>query len=257
MDIPVNAFKRAILAGERQIGLWSGLGSATALEILAGSGYDWIVIDTEHAPNELPDVLAGLRAVSGGTATAVVRPAWNDVILIKRFLDIGAQTLLVPFIQNAAEARQAVTFMRYPPLGVRGVSLGQRANHYGRVADYFERVHGELCLLVQLETPAALAQLEAIGEVEGVDGIFIGPSDLAAGMGHLGNSGHPEVQEAIAEACGRCRRLGKPAGILAPLEADAKRYLGMGFTFVAVGSDIGLLRRSSEDLLKIFKELPS
>jgi 4-hydroxy-2-oxoheptanedioate aldolase len=253
MEMPINKFKRAIQSGERQIGLWSGLGSATALEIIADSGYDWIVLDTEHSPNELPDVLEGLRALSNSNTSAVVRPAWNDVVLIKRFLDIGAQTLVVPFVQNAEEAARAVTAMRYPPQGVRGVSVATRANRYGRATDYFSRVHDELCLIVQLETREALDELEAIADTDGVDGIFIGPSDLAANMGHLGDSGHREVQEAIADACARCLKLGKPAGILAPLEADARRFLDMGFTFVAVGSDIGVLRRASERLLKAFK----
>ncbi len=254
MQLPVNRFKHAILAGRRQIGLWSSLGSPTAMEMLAHSGFDWFVLDTEHAPNELPDVIAQMRVLANSPAEAVVRPAWNDMVLIKRFLDAGAQTLLVPFIQNADEARQAVRSMRYPPDGVRGVSVAQRANRYGRVADYHARAQDELCLLVQLETRSALDQLEAIAEVDGVDGIFIGPSDLAADLGHLGNPAHPEVQDAIRSAVERCRAVGKPAGILTPVEEEARRYLDWGFTFVAVGSEMGLLRKAADALAARFTQ---
>jgi 4-hydroxy-2-oxoheptanedioate aldolase len=252
MQLPVNRFKHAILAGRCQIGLWSSLGSPTAMEMLAHSGFDWFVLDTEHAPNELPDVIAQMRVLANSPTEAVVRPAWNDMVLIKRFLDAGAQTLLVPFIQNADEARQAVRSMRYPPDGVRGVSVAQRANRYGRVADYHARAQDELCLLVQLETRSALDQLEAIAEVDGVDGIFIGPSDLAADLGHLGNPAHPEVQDAIRSAVERCRSVGKPAGILTPVEDEARRYLDWGFTFVAVGSEMGLLRKAADALASRF-----
>jgi 4-hydroxy-2-oxoheptanedioate aldolase len=253
MKLPANPFKHALIRAERQIGLWSSMGSVAALEMVAHSGFDWILLDTEHAPNELPDILAQMRVLVGGTAEAVVRPAWNDFVLIKRYLDAGARTLLIPFVQNEDEALQAVRAMRYPPHGIRGVSVSSRANRYGRTTDYFDRVHDELCLLVQLETRAALGRLEGIAGVDGIDGIFIGPSDLAADLGHLGNPGHPEVQEAIRSAADACRRLGKPAGILAPVEADARRYLEWGYAFVAVGADLGLLRRAADDLAARFK----
>lgn len=254
MEIPANAFKRAIVSQRRQIGLWSSSGSATAVEMLGHAGYDWILLDTEHTPSELPDIVAQMRALVGAATEAVVRPAWNDPVLIKRFLDAGAQTLLIPFVQNEQEALQAVRAMRYPPQGIRGVSVSSRANGYGRVSDYFRRVHDELCLLVQLETGAALDRLDAIAAVEGVDGIFIGPSDLSADLGHLGNPGHPEVQAAIRTAVEKCRRLGKAAGILAPVEEDARRYLEWGFTFVAVGADMGLLRKAADELVKRFRD---
>ncbi|MXQ14037.1 HpcH/HpaI aldolase family protein [Microvirga makkahensis] len=254
MDIPANAFKRAILNQQRQIGLWSSTGSAAAVEMLGHAGYDWILLDTEHTPIELPDIVSQMRAMIGTKTEAVVRPAWNDPVLIKRFLDAGAQTLLVPFVQNEDEALQAVRSMRYPPHGIRGVSMSSRANRYGRVTDYFRRVNDELCLLVQLETGAALKRLEAIAAVDGVDGIFIGPSDLSADLGRLGNAAHPEVQAAIRSAVEKCRKLGKAAGILAPIEEDARRYLEWGFSFVAVGVDMGLLRNASDDLLKRFRD---
>jgi 4-hydroxy-2-oxoheptanedioate aldolase len=248
MDMPVNSLKRALRDGRPQIGLWTQLASPIAAEVLAGAGFDFLVLDTEHAPNELPTVHAQLQAMVGGTATPVVRPVWNDPVVFKRLLDVGAQTLLVPFVQTAEEARRAVAATRYPPAGIRGVALATRANRYGRVKDYFERVNDELCVFVQLETRAALESLEAIAAVDGVDGLFIGPSDLAADMGHLGDSAHPEVRAAIDGAIARIRRAGKVPGILAPIEADARRWLEQGCLFTAVGGDVGLLARQAEAL---------
>jgi 4-hydroxy-2-oxoheptanedioate aldolase len=254
METPCNHFKRAIAEGRRQIGLWSSSGSVAVAEMLGPAGYDWILLDTEHAPNELPDVIAQMRALSDTSAEAIVRPAWNDIVLIKRFLDVGARTLLIPFVQNEEEATRAVKAMRYPPHGIRGVSVSTRANRYGRVTDYFSRVHDELCLLVQIETRAALENLEKIAAVDGVDGIFIGPSDLAADLGRLGNPAHADVQAALRSAVERCRAIGKPAGTLAPVEADAKRYLDWGYAFVAVGADMGVLRKAADDLLSRFRQ---
>lgn len=253
MLTPNNRFKRAIIEQKPQIGLWSSSGSAAVAEMLGPAGYDWILLDTEHAPSELPDIIAQMRVLADSTAEAIVRPAWNDTVLIKRLLDAGARTLLVPFVQNEDEATRAVRAMRYPPYGVRGVSVSSRANRYGRLTDYFTRVHDELCLLVQLETRAALGRLEAIAAIDGVDGIFIGPSDLAADFGHLGNPSHPEVQAAMRTAVDRCRAAGKPAGILAPVESDAKRYLDWGYTFVAIGADMGVLRKAADELLGRFR----
>src|SRR5215208_6030293 len=215
MDFPANRFKQRLEAGEQQVGVWSSLSSAAATEILADSGFDWILIDTEHAPNETPMVADQLRAASMGSASPVVRPAWNDAVILKRLLDVGVQTLLVPFVQSAEEAARAVAATRYPPRGIRGVASVHRANRYGRVPDYFARADDEMCVLVQLETRAAIDALEAIADVEGVDGIFIGPSDLAASLGHLGNNGHPEVREMIDNAFRRAQAVGKPIGILA------------------------------------------
>jgi 4-hydroxy-2-oxoheptanedioate aldolase len=242
MDLPINRFKRAIAAGQLQIGLWCSLCSSIAADILRDAGFDWLLLDTEHSPNEIPDILWQLQACEGGTATPIVRPAWNDTVIIKRCLDIGAQTLLVPYVQSAEEAKRAVEAVRYPPGGVRGVAVASRASHYGRVAGYLNKANTEVCLLVQVETRAAMARLEAIATVEGVDGVFIGPSDLAASLGHIGNPAHPEVQKAIEECVLRLKAVGKPAGILTPNEEEVRRYIGWGYTFVAVGSDIGLLR---------------
>ena len=253
MEFPVNKFKAALRAGRPQIGLWSSLSSAAATEILCDSGFDWILIDTEHAPNEPPMVADQLRAASMGTASPVVRPAWNDVVILKRLLDIGVQTLLVPFIQSAEEAARAVAATRYPPRGIRGVASVHRANRYGRTPDYFKRSDDEMCVLVQLETRVAVDALEEIAAVEGVDGVFIGPSDLAASLGYLGNNAHPEVRGAIEQACRRAQAIGKPIGILAPIETDARAYLDMGFAFVAVGSDVVVLRKGCDALVKLFK----
>ena len=243
--LPPNFFKAALADDRPQVGLWSSLRSNISAEILAGSGFDWILIDTEHAPNEVPDVLSQLQAMATGTAEAVVRCAWNDTVLIKRILDIGARSILVPFVQNAQEAAAAVAATRYPPLGNRGVSVAPRANRYGRVKDYHRKAHQDICVLVQVETRAAISQLEAIAAVEGVDGIFIGPSDLAADLGHLADTRHPEVQALIAETCGRIRASKKAAGMLTGDPEEAARYFDIGFTFVAVGSDIGILAQAA------------
>jgi len=254
MEIPKNAFKRALAEGRRPLGFWLSLGSPAVAELVAGAGYDWVLVDTEHSPNELPDVIDQLRALEGGTASPVVRPAWNDPVLIKRLLDAGAQTLLVPFVRNADEAARAVAATRYPPQGIRGVATITRASRYGRVADYVHAAEAELCVVVQLETRGALEELEAIAGVPGVDALFVGPSDLAADLGHLGEPAHPEVQAAIADACARCARLGKPLGTFAPIEADARRYLDMGVRFAAVGADAAVLRRGAADVLEAFRQ---
>lgn len=251
---PPNRLKAALREHRRQIGLWSSLCSNVVAEVLAYAGYDWILVDTEHAPNDPADVLAQLQGLAAGTAEQVVRVAWNDKVLIKRLLDIGAASLLIPFVQSAAEARAAVAATRYPPDGVRGVSVATRANRFGRVPGYLQNAGQQICVLIQLETRAALDALEEIAAVEGVDGLFIGPSDLAADLGHLGDAAHPEVQAAIADACARVRAAGKPAGILAPVEADARRYFEMGFSFVAIGSDLGILAAGSSNLLGRMRE---
>lgn len=253
-SLPPNRFKAALIEGRPQIGLWSSLCSNIVAEILAGSGFDWVLLDTEHAPNEIPGLLSQLQAMVNGTAEPVVRCAWNDAVLIKRILDIGARSLLVPFVQNADEARRAVAATRYPPLGIRGVALAPRANLYGRVPGYHATSHENICVLVQVETAAAMQEIEAIAAVPGVDGIFIGPSDLAADLGHLANANHPDVQSAIAGGAARIRAAGKSAGILTADTAAAERYLNSGFNFVAVGSDVGILARGAATLAAQMKK---
>ncbi len=253
MELERNAFKHAIAAGQLQIGLWSSLCSNMGAEIIGDSGFDWILLDTEHSPNEIPGLMAQLQALQRGTATPIVRPAWNDAVLIKRIMDIGAQTLLVPFVQNAEEARRAVAATRYPPEGIRGTAGGSRASRYGRIPDYLKKANAEVCLLVQVETRSALDQIEAIAGVDGVDGVFIGPSDLAASLGHIGDFAHANVQKAIEDAARRLKAVGKAAGILTVNEEEARRYIGWGFTFVAVGADTSLLSKGADLLARKFK----
>ncbi|HUI96072.1 MAG TPA: HpcH/HpaI aldolase/citrate lyase family protein [Xanthobacteraceae bacterium] len=253
MDMPRNAFKHAIAKGDLQIGLWCSLCSPITAEIVSHSGFDWLLLDTEHSPNEVPDVLAQLQAVQAGTAAAIVRPAWNDIVLIKRFLDIGAQTLLIPFVQTPDEARRAVEATRYPPGGIRGITGSGRASRYGRVKDYLKNASQEICLLVQVETRSALDQIEDIAVVDGIDGVFIGPNDLAASFGHVGNWAHADVQDALHDAVRRLKKVGKPAGILTPNEEEARRFITWGYTFIAVGADLGLLARGADGLAKRFK----
>jgi 4-hydroxy-2-oxoheptanedioate aldolase len=253
LDIQTNEFKRSLARGGLQVGLWSTLCSNIGAEVIAHSGFDWILLDTEHSPNELPGLVQQLQAMGRGTATPIVRAAWNDPVLIKRILDIGAQSVLLPYVQTAEEAQRAVQSVRYPPRGLRGVSAGSRSSLYGRVKDYLQRADDEICLLVQVETRAALEQLEAIATVEGVDGVFIGPADLAASLGHLGDPQHPEVQTALRDAATRLGRVGKAAGILSVVEADARRYIEWGYRFVAVGVDTSLLVKSADALAKAFK----
>jgi len=248
-----NVFKRALQRRELQIGLWSTLCSTLAAEIIAHSGFDWILLDTEHSPNEMPDLVSQLQAMGRGTASPVVRAAWNDPVLIKRILDTGAQSILLPYVQSTEEARRAVAAVRYPPRGIRGVSGSSRASNYGRIKDYLQSADEEICLLVQIETRLALEQLEAISTTEGVDGVFIGPADLSASLGHLGDPHHQETQSALQDAGRRLARLGKPAGILAAIEADARRFIEWGYSFVAVGVDTVLLATSADALARKFK----
>jgi 4-hydroxy-2-oxoheptanedioate aldolase len=255
MRVPDNRFKRALAERRPQIGLWSQLTNNVAAEILARAGFDWIVVDTEHAPNEPPGVLVQLQVLAASETAPVVRVAWNDAVLIKRLLDIGAQSLLVPYVETEDDARRAVAHTRYPPAGVRGVATNHRANQFGRIGDYLATAASQLCLLVQIETRRGLDNAGAIAAVDGIDGVFVGPSDLAASLGHLGDVAHPAVQEAIAAIHARAARAGKPTGILAPAEADARRFADMGFTFIAVGSDVALLARNADALAAKYGDL--
>lgn len=248
-----NAFKDALKAGRPQIGLWLGLCSSYSAELLAGAGFDWLLIDGEHAPNNVPTVLTQLQAIAPYPSQPVVRPSWNDPVQIKQLLDVGAQTLLVPMVQNAEEARLAVRATRYPPAGIRGVgSALARASRWNRVPDYIHRANDAMCVLVQIETREALKNLPQILDVDGVDGVFIGPADLSADMGHGGNPQHPEVQAAIEDAIQQIRQAGKAPGILMANEQLAKRYLELGALFVAVGVDTTLLARGAEALAARF-----
>lgn len=248
-----NPFKVALREGRVQIGLWSSLCSPLVAEVIAGAGFDWVVIDSEHAPNELTDVVHQLQAMAAEISEPVVRIPVADPVAIKRYLDAGARSLLIPMVNNAVTASAVVAATRYPPAGIRGVSVSNRANRFGRVKNYFEHAVEALCVVVQLETKEALRNLEQIASVEGVDGLFIGPSDLAADLGHLGNPGHAEVQAAIADAIARGKKLQKAMGILTSDRDEVNRYFELGFSFVAVGSDLGILARQSEGLAASFQ----
>lgn len=254
MPAPRNSFKAALLNGEAQIGLWLGLANAYTAEICAGAGFDWLVIDGEHAPNDLPVMATQLQAIAASGSHAVVRPPIGETWIIKQLLDIGAQTILVPMVETADQTRELVRAMRYPPHGVRGVGAAlARASAFNRITDYLTTANDQTCLLVQLESRAGLAQLEAIAAVDGVDGIFIGPADLAADMGYLGKPGVPEVQAVVEDAIRRICISGKAAGILTSDAKLAQRYLELGATFVAVGNDVGLLAQATSALAGKFK----
>lgn len=252
MPAPRNPFKARLKTGETQIGLWLAFGDASVAELAAQCGYDWLVIDGEHGPNGLRDVLGQLRAV-GERSHAVVRVRDDTRAEIKQMLDIGAQTILVPMIETAEQAREAVRSMLYAPQGARGVGAAlARASGYGAVGDYLATANDEVCLLLQVESVAGLAALDDILAVEGVDGVFIGPADLAADMGHRGNPGAPEVQAAVSDALTRIKAAGRAAGILTSDRALAKSYAAMGVEFLAVGSDVGVLNAGLRALRKEF-----
>jgi len=254
MDLPENRFKAALTSGRRQIGCWVSLADATAAEIAGTAGFDWLVIDNEHAPNDLRSTLAQLRALAPYPAHPVVRLPVGEVWMIKQALDIGAQTLLIPMVDSAEQARGLVRAMRYPPAGIRGVgSGGARASRFGAIADYAATAERELCLLVQVESRAGLAALDDILTVEGVDGVFIGPSDLAADMGHPGRPEAPEVRAVIAGALRRIAASDKAAGILATDPDWARTCLDDGAQFLAVGLDASVLARGLRALSASFR----
>lgn len=253
MHMPVNTFKQR-LSAEQLIGLWVGLADPYCAELAANAGFDWLLLDGEHAPNDLRGLLGQLQAVAPYASQAVIRPPIGDAVVIKQLLDIGAQTLLVPMVESAEQAEHLVAAMHYPPKGIRGVGAAlARASRWNNIASYLAEADAQMCLLVQVESLKGLENLDAIAAVEGVDGVFIGPADLSAAMGHRGNPGHPEVQAAIEDAIARIRQAGKAAGILSADEKLARRYLELGCAFVAVGVDTSLLMRSLKALASNFK----
>ncbi|KMO45014.1 hypothetical protein VQ03_00080 [Methylobacterium tarhaniae] len=247
-----NPFKRGLAEGKRQAGLWMTTGSPGITELAAGAGFAWMLIDMEHSPNDFIQVVDHLRAAEGGTAEPVVRVPWNEPVLVKRLLDQGARSLMFPFVQNAEEARRAVAATRYPPHGIRGFAGTSRATGYGLRPDYHARSGEEVCVIVQVETKEALEAAGEIAAVEGVDGVFIGPNDLAASMGHLGEPNAAPVRAAIAAALPRIRGAGKAAGLLNFNEAGAKADFEAGFGFVAVAGDAFLLARETQRVAKLF-----
>jgi 4-hydroxy-2-oxoheptanedioate aldolase len=254
VKLPDNRFKRALRESRQQIGLWCSLPGSYIAEAVAGSGFDWLLFDTEHSPTDALSILPLLQAVAPYDVSAVVRPASNDPVLIKRILDLGAQSLLIPYVQNADEARAAVRAVRYAPDGMRGVAGVTRATRFGRIQGYGKLAADEICLLVQIETQEALGQLEAIAAVDGVDGIFIGPADLAASLGIIGELSNPKLISTIEDAIRRIRACGKPAGILTPDNVFAARCIELGTTFTAVGVDAAILARGTEALAQKFRK---
>jgi 4-hydroxy-2-oxoheptanedioate aldolase len=254
--LTANAFKRALQAGAPQIGLWHSLASAYVAEVTAGSGADWILLDGEHSPLTIDRTLALLQAVAAHRAAPVVRTLGHDALELKQLLDIGAMNLLIPNVQSAEEARRCVAAVHYPPRGIRGVASGVvRASQFGRIADYMQRIGEELCVVVQVETARGLADLEAIAGVDGIDGIFFGPADLAADMGHPGQPGHPDVMSRIEDGIRLVRRCGKAAGVLAIDDGQLSRYAAAGAGMLAVGLDVHLLARATEAAVRRFRSM--
>ena len=243
-----NSFKRRLLAGETLIGCWCSLANPITTEVLGVAGFDWILLDGEHSPNDPISFIPQLMALKDSVSAPIVRPSWNNPVELKRLLDGGFYNFLIPFVENAEEAARAVAATRYPPQGFRGVSVSQRSNKFGSIKDYFTGVNDQICVMVQIESRKGVAAAAEIANVDGIDGIFVGPSDLAAGFGHLGNANHPEVQDAMAQIIAAAKAAGKPIGILAPVEADARLYITQGVTFVAVGSDLGVFRGGTQTL---------
>jgi len=253
MQIQPNVFRNALRAGQTQIGLWVGLADANAAEALAPCGFDWLLLDGEHAPNDVRTVLDQLRALAPYPVHPVVRPVQGDVALIKQYLDVGAQTLLVPMIDTAEQAALMVRAMRYAPEGIRGMGAAlARASRWNQVDDYLNRANDEMCLLVQAESTLAMSNLAQIAAVDGVDGVFFGPADLSASMGYRGQAGHPEVQKAILDGIAKVRAAGKAAGVLMANRQMAQSYLEAGAQFVAVGVDTMLLVQAATELARSY-----
>lgn len=250
---PVAPNPLALPAGEPRIGLMCTLTSGYALEVAAGAGFDWMLIDTEHAPADLDDVLRQLQVLAGYPTAPVVRVPWNDFVTIKRYLDIGARSLLVPYVETAEQARQAVAATRYPPDGIRGVALATRASGFGRVPDYPRRAHEGLFVICQIENQVGLENLESIAAVDGVDALLVGPSDLHASFGLVGETSDPNVIEVIDDAIRRIVATGKAAGVFAPIEELARRWMDLGARLVLVGSDVGILARGSDALVRVYR----
>lgn len=249
MDTYTNRFKRGLAEGRTLFGAWLMSGTPSTAEALGFMGFDFLVVDMEHTPLETHHMIDTLRAIAGTPASAVVRMPWNDMVMIKRALDGGAQSILMPFVQDAEEARRAAAFTRYPPHGVRGVAGMHRGNRYGTTPDYFKSGHDELCVMVQIETMAALERLPAIAGVPGIDSIFIGPSDLAASMGYLGDIGNAQVQDTLHAAAQQCRALGKPCGIIGANPDLVAKYVSYGYNWIAIGSDMGFMTSRAQEWL--------
>jgi 2-dehydro-3-deoxyglucarate aldolase len=258
MDLLNNPFRTLLKQATVPLGTWLMSGTASTAEAMGCVGFEWLVVDMEHVPIDFGDACHILRAIAGTRAVPVVRLAWNDQVLVKRALDIGAQTLMIPFVQNADDAHRAVASTRYPRAGettpgLRGYAAMQRASRYGTLADYGARANDAISRLIQLETPAAIEQLESIAAVDGVDALFIGPGDLSAAMGQIGNLAHPDVQAALKGCAERARAVGKPIGIVGPTPEMVERFIDFGYDYVAIASDMGMMMRQAQAFLSAMR----
>jgi 4-hydroxy-2-oxoheptanedioate aldolase len=254
MQLPSNTFKQALRAGRPQIGLWMGLANPYTSELIAPTGFDWFAIDAEHSPNDPRTVLAQLQAIAPYPVHGVVRTVSDDATVLKQYLDIGAQTVLVPMVETAEQAARIVAATRYPPRGIRGVgSALARASRWNQVENYLQRCEEEICVLVQIESLKGMENLASICAVEGVDGVFFGPADLSASMGLLGRSTDPEVQAALDDGIRLVTASGKAAGVLTTDRVLAQKHLDLGTLFVAVGVDTSILVRAAQGLIAAFK----
>lgn len=247
-----NKLKAALAAGKPQRGIWMSMCSPLVAEIVGDAGFDWVLVDGEHAPNDLPTLRAQLQAMRGSNSSLLARPPWNDMVLIKQYMDAGVQNFIIPYVQNVQEAQDAVSFTRYPPEGVRGVAGGSRASNFGRNKSYLKESNEAVTVILQVETMEAMADLEAIAKVPGVDAIFIGPADLSASMGHLGDIEHADAQKAIREAAERLAAIGVPSATLAFDPSVAERYIDYGYQMVCIGSDQSCLMGGLANLHKRF-----
>lgn len=254
MDMPQNLFKNALQSGCTQYGLWLGLGETFSAEICAGAGFDWLLIDAEHGPNDLRSILAQLQAIAPYPSQPVVRPPTGDEVLIKQLLETGVQTLLIPMVETAECARCLVQAMHYPPHGIRGVgSALARASRWGRIGNYMQEADAQMCLLIQIETKTGIENLESIIDIEGIDGVFFGAADLSASYGYPGESNHPEIVDKILQGLRKVHAAGLAGGVLCADKALNQRYIEAGANFVAVGVDALLLAQASSELCAVYK----
>jgi 4-hydroxy-2-oxoheptanedioate aldolase len=254
MPAPKNKLKAALRAGKLQTGLWLSLANSYSAEIMGGVGFDWLLIDGEHAPNDIQTIMQQLQALRYSDSSVLVRPPVGDAALIKQLLDVGAQSLLIPMVESGEQAEHLVRSVRYPPRGIRGVGATvARASHFGAIPDYSATADEEILLMLQIENRAGLAALDAIAATEGVDCVFIGPSDLSADLGYLGQPNAPEVRAVIEDAIRRIRAHGKPVGIFMMDPDMARHYIDLGVTFVATGVEALLMARAARELVKLHK----
>jgi 2-keto-3-deoxy-L-rhamnonate aldolase RhmA len=256
MDLPVNHFKKNLLRNPPQIGTWLVSTSPWVAEAMGCAGFEWLVVDMEHSPLDYMTAVSMMQAVAGTPAQSIVRLPWNDRVMTKRTLDAGAQTLMFPYVQTVDEARMAVESTRYPMAGARGISSMQRGSRFGTVPNYLKRASEQICVIVQIETPEALSRMPEIAELDGVDALFVGPGDLSASMGHIGDMGHPEVQRRLAEGAQIARDAGKGCGIIGGTPEMAKTYIDMGYTFVAVSTDMSMMMSKAAEILAAMKATP-